>query len=116
MANPVSKLGWKALTLAIGIPIGIAVKKGVERAWVAVRPNSPRSKGTAKDPNADWKDAVGWAALSAAGVAVAQVVTTKGAAKVWRTLIGSEPPPAAKAAKTPGKRAADASPPTDETP
>jgi hypothetical protein len=86
----VRKAGWRMVTVAVGIPVGILAKKGVERAWLAARPDDPPHK--AKDPNARWADVLGWAALSAVGVAVAQLVTTKGAASVWRSLLGSEPP------------------------
>jgi hypothetical protein len=95
MANVVGKLGWKITTAAIGIPVGIAVKKSVEKAWVAARPDNPPRR--AKDPNVSWGDALGWAALSAVGAAVAQLVTMKGASTLWRTLVGAEPPPVEKA-------------------
>jgi hypothetical protein len=95
MANLVGKLGWKITTIAIGIPVGIAAKKGVDRAWAAARPDKP-PRG-AKDPDVTWGDALGWAALSAVGVAVAELVTMKGASTVWRTLVGAEPPPVQKA-------------------
>jgi Protein of unknown function (DUF4235) len=90
MANVVGRIGWRITTIAVGIPVGIAAKKGVEKAWAAFRPaNPPRA---AKDPDVTWGDALGWAALSAVGVAVAQLVTTKGAASLWRRLVGAEPP------------------------
>jgi len=95
MANIVGNLGWKITTIAVGIPVGIAAKKGVERAWAAARPDKP-PRG-AKDPNVSWGDALGWAALSAVGVAVAELVTMKGASTVWRSLVGAEPPPVRKA-------------------
>lgn len=90
MANIVGKIGWKITTIAVGIPVGIAAKKGVERAWTAARPDDPPRKP--KDPDVTWGDALGWAALSALGVAVAELATLKGASSVWRRLAGSEPP------------------------
>jgi hypothetical protein len=95
MANMVGSIAWKITTLAIGIPVGIAVRKGLERAWVAARPESPPS--AAEDPDVSWGDALVWAALSAIGVAVAQLITVKGASTVWRKLIGADPPPVARA-------------------
>lgn len=94
MAQIGSKLAWKLVTVAISIPVGIATKKGVEGAWRALRPNDPPHKPN--DPDASWKDAVTWATISAVGVAVAQLATTKGASTIWRNLIGSEPPPTRK--------------------
>ncbi len=90
MANPVGKLGFKIVTLAVSIPVGILAGRGVEKLWLAARPGDPpRGPG---DPDVTWGDALGWAALSAAGIAAAELVTMKGAAEVWRTLTGSEPP------------------------
>jgi hypothetical protein len=86
----VDKAGWRIVTVIVGIPVGILTKKGVERAWAAARPGDPPRK--AKDPAARWGDVLGWAALSAVGVAVAELVTAKGAATVWRSLVGAEPP------------------------
>ena len=110
MATIVGKISWKVMTVAVGIPIGIATKKGVERAWLAARPDNPPRK--AKDPYASWRDAISWAALSAIGVAVAQVVTTKGVATVWRSLLGAEPPGHKPATATDGKAAEGVTPET----
>jgi Protein of unknown function (DUF4235) len=90
MANVMGKIGWRITTIAVGIPVGIAAKKGVEKAWTALRRGNPPP--TAKDPDATWGDALGWAALSAIGVAIAELITTKGAASLWRKLVGAEPP------------------------
>ena len=90
MANIVGKVGLKLVTIAIGIPVGILAKKGVEQAWLAVRPDDPPRR--AKDPNARLGDAIGWAALSAVGVAITQLLTRRWSARVWRALTGAEPP------------------------
>jgi hypothetical protein len=90
MANVVDKLGWKLVTILVSIPVGIGVRKGVENLWRTARPNNPPR--APNDPDASWMDAVGWAALSGAGVAAAQLVTTKGAGSVWRKVMGTPPP------------------------
>ncbi len=90
MANIVGKVGWRLVTIAIGIPVGIVAKKGVERAWLAARPDDPPRR--AKDPNTRLADALGWAALSAVGVAATQLITRRWATTVWRALTGAEPP------------------------
>jgi hypothetical protein len=90
MANAMGKLGWKITTIAVGIPVGIAAKKLVDTAWSAARPGNPPR--TARDPDASWGDALAWAALSGLGVAIAQLITTKSAASLWRKLVGAEPP------------------------
>jgi hypothetical protein len=90
MANPAGKIVMKVLTIAIGIPVGIVTKKAVEGAWSAARPDDPPRKP--KDPDVRWRDAIGWAALSATGVVVADLVTRRGAEEVWRIVLGTEPP------------------------
>lgn len=90
MSNVAGKIGLKILTIAVGIPVGIATKKIVERVWVAARPDDPPRKPSDRD--AQWTDAMVWAALSAAGVVAADVLTRRGAEKTFRALTGVEPP------------------------
>jgi hypothetical protein len=90
MANVVDKIGWKLITILVSIPVGIGVRKGVEHLWRSARPNDPPRSPS--DPDASWGDAVGWAALSGAGVAAAQLVTAKGAGSLWRKVMGTPPP------------------------
>ena len=91
MANPAGRITMKLMSVAVGIPVGIVTKKLVEQAWATARPaDAPRK---ASEPGVRWGDAITWAALSAVGVVVADLVTRRGAEEVWRTLIGTEPPP-----------------------
>jgi hypothetical protein len=104
MANPAGKLGFKLVTIAVSIPVGILARKGVEKLWLAARPNDPPH--TPSEDGVRWVDAVGWAALSAVGIVAAELFTLKSASELWRTLTGSEPPvkageePKAKVAKS----------------
>lgn len=86
-----SAITMKLISVVIGIPVGIMSKKAVEKAWVAARPEDPPRKPTQRDVN--WGDAIGWAALSGAGVVVAQLITRRGAEAAFRTITGNEPPP-----------------------
>jgi hypothetical protein len=90
MANVAGKIGLKVVTIAVGIPVGIATKKLIERGWATLRPEDPPRKPS--DPNVRWSDALGWAALSAAGVVAADLIARRSAESIWRTLIGTEPP------------------------
>lgn len=90
MGNPTGKIVFKVLSIGIGIPVGIAARKGVEKAWLAARPADPPRK--AKDPATGWPDAIAWAALSGVGLAIAELVTYQGAAKAYRALTGRRPP------------------------
>ena len=41
MANPVGKVGFKLVTIAVSIPVGILARKGVQKIWHAARPQDP---------------------------------------------------------------------------
>jgi hypothetical protein len=91
MANFAGKLGMRVLTIAVGIPVTRATKKVVTRTWIAARPhNPPREPG---DPRSRWVDAMGWAALTAAGAVAAKMAARRGAEASYRALTGLEPPP-----------------------
>jgi hypothetical protein len=90
MANIAGKIGLKVLTIIVGIPVGIVAKKVIEKAWHAARPADPPRKPAERD--ARWQDVIAWAALSAAGVVAADLVSRRSAEVAYRTLIGTEPP------------------------
>jgi hypothetical protein len=105
MADAAGKLAMKVLTVVIGIPVGKATKRAVNGAWAKRGDASTRDPKSAK---ARWVDAIGWAALSAAGVAFTKLATRKGAEQTFKAVLGIDPPPpppsksekkAAKAAK-----------------
>jgi len=85
-----SKIAIKGLSIVIGIPVSIVTKKAVERAWLAARPEDPPRKPS--EPEVRWTDALGWAALSAAGVVIAELVTQTSAKAAFRAITGNEPP------------------------
>ena len=90
MADKTGKITMKILTMVIAIPVGKATTKAVNAVWA--------TKGgteSNRDPNsaaARWGDAIGWAALSAASVTLAQLVTRKGAEHSFRAIMGTQPP------------------------
>ena len=90
MANIAGKLGWKVITMVFAIPISIAVRKAIEKVWIKARPEDPPRDPAS--PGTSWLDALAWAAVSGIGVAAGRVLASRGAAKAWRGLTGSEPP------------------------
>ena len=72
---------------------GTATRNAVERIWVAAGP--ARARNTT-DADVQWADAVSWAALTAVGMAVADLATRKGASEVYRFFLGSAPPASVK--------------------
>jgi hypothetical protein len=85
-----SKIAMKGISVVIGIPVGIVTKKVIERAWLTARPDDPPRKPS--EPDVRWTDALGWAALSAAGVVIAELVTQTSAKAAFRAITGNEPP------------------------
>ena len=102
------RAGMKVLSVLIGIPVGKMTKRLVDKTWVAARPEDPPREP--HDAKARWSDAVGWAALSAAGVAIAELITRRGAESAYRSIFRSEPPPPkpTKAEKKAQKKLEDA--------
>ncbi len=94
-----SKVGINVLIVVVGIPVGIATKKVVERTWAIARPAASARKPS--DPDVRWGDAVVWAALSAAGIVIADLVTRRTAEMAYQAITGTSPPPTnpARAAK-----------------
>lgn len=86
-----SKIVMKVMSIAVGIPVRKATNSAVEGTWRSLRPgDEPRSPA---ERDVKWVDAIGWAALSAAGIVVAELATRRGAEELWRFFVGTEPPP-----------------------
>jgi hypothetical protein len=85
-----SKIAIKGISLVIGIPVGIVTKKAVERAWLAARPEDPPRKPS--EPDVRWTDALGWAAVSAVGIVLAELITQTSAKAAFKAITGNEPP------------------------
>jgi len=85
-----SKIAIKGISVVIGIPVGIVTKKLVERAWLAARPDDPPRKPS--EPDVRWTDALGWAAVSAAGIVLAELITQTSAKAAFKAITGNEPP------------------------
>jgi hypothetical protein len=86
-----AKVGMKLVSVVIGIPVGIATKKAVERTWTTVRPKDAPRKPS--EPDVRWSDALGWAALSAVGIVMAELVTRRSAEVAYHAITGNQPPP-----------------------
>lgn len=99
--NIISKLLFKVLTIIVAIPVARGVGKLVEHGWTAIRPEDPQRDPRKRDTQ--MRDALTWAALTGVGAAATKLVTSKGAAEVWRAAIGTEPP--AKKSKSKKKEA-----------
>ncbi len=96
-SNSVEKLVLRVLTLIISIPIAKAVRKAIDGAWQAARPdNPPRLSG---DSKVRASDAITWAALSAAGIVAGELLTRAATETAYRAVMGTEPPATPNAKK-----------------
>jgi hypothetical protein len=93
-----AKIGMRVMIIVIGIPVSIVTKKIVERAWSTARPDDPPRKPTESEVR--WADAIAWAAVSAIGIVVSDLVTRRSAEAAYRTITGNEPPPSKPAKAT----------------
>jgi len=98
VADRMARIGFRVLGMAFAVPTGIAAKKALAASWRAARKQDPPTQKPKKDPTAPWVDTIAWAVASAAAMAAAEMVATKGAAYTWQYLTGS-PPPAKKRKK-----------------
>lgn len=90
MAQAAGKVGIKVMSLAIGIPVGIATRKAVQKIWDSTRGcETPRKPS---DAGVQWTDAIVWAALSGVGVVVADLISRRTAEGAYRALTGNPPP------------------------
>jgi len=81
----------KVLTILASIPITKGVQVVIAKVWSKLRPAQPTTN--AQDPSVKAGDAIAYAALSAAGVVAAQLLTRKSAETAYRKVLGLEPPP-----------------------
>ena len=90
MAQAAGKVGIKVMTVVIGIPISIATRKAIRKIWDSTRGGDTPRKPS--EPGVQWSDAVIWAALSGAGVVIADLISRRTAEGAYRALSGNQPP------------------------
>lgn len=84
------KLGHKVLS-GIGAAATTAVaRKALTKSWTKATGKEPPANPA--NPDVRWREAVGWAAASAAVVAVARLVAQRRVAATWRRASGTLPP------------------------
>lgn len=101
-SNTVEKLVLRVLTILISIPIAKAVRKAIDGAWQAARPDNPPRLSS--DTTVRATDAITWAALSAAGIVAGELLTRAATETAYRAVMGTEPPVTTKKDKKAKKR------------
>lgn len=108
-----AKITMKLMSVVVGIPVGIATRKIVEKTWSLARPDEPPRKPTSS--GVQWGDAVSWAALSGVGIVVADLLTRRTTEVAYEAITGKPAPPTkpGRAAKK-LEKASEKSPATDD--
>ena len=86
----IAKLGWKLVGGVVGSIAGTVAQKAVNAGWRALRKTEP--PGDAADPKLTWSEGIGWAAATAAGLAVSRLTARRLAAIGWERTLGTPPP------------------------
>ncbi|GAA2758192.1 hypothetical protein GCM10009872_35520 [Actinopolymorpha rutila] len=85
-----SKLGWTIVRSVSTLAAVAVTRKAVDTSWRYVTGNEPPSDP--EDPDLTWKEAVTWALASGMGIAIARLLATRQAAKLWQRWTGELPP------------------------
>jgi hypothetical protein len=84
------KLGHKVLSGLGAAVMATVARKALTSGWKTATGNEPPSDPA--NPDVKWREAAGWAAASAAVVAVARLVAQRRVAATWRRASGVLPP------------------------
>jgi hypothetical protein len=82
---------YKLASVLVSIPVAKLTQKAVTVAWRNLRPGDPQTD--ANNPQAKWSDAAGFAALTAAGAALATVLTRRATDTAYKSATRMDPPP-----------------------
>lgn len=82
-------LGWKLLGAGSAAVAAAIADRGVRAAWRVATGGEPPE--TPEDPDTRWGEAVAWALVSGAAVAVVRLAVTRRAARYYRRSTGELP-------------------------
>ncbi len=102
MASDSSKI-WSVFSLAAALGAAAVAKKGLNTSWKAATGKNPPANPA--DPDVDMYEAVAWAAVSGALVALARMFATRRAANYYAKSTGHLPPELQKDGQDPKKPA-----------
>jgi hypothetical protein len=85
----VGSFAWRVLGAGSAVVAATLAEKGVRALWTAVTGDEPPA--VPEDPDTRWGEAVGWALVSGAAVALARLAATRRAARYYRESTGELP-------------------------
>jgi hypothetical protein len=84
------KLLWLAVASGATTVAGLAVRKGLDRAWRLATDENPPDDPGSKD--VAWRDAILWTVATGVAVGLGRLFAQRGAAAGWEALTGDDPP------------------------
>ena len=80
---------WKVVGGVSGIAAGAATRRLLQMGWHEVRGGDPPTNPAS--PSTAWSEALAWAVASGVAMAVARLVSQRGAAGAWKAATGAYP-------------------------
>ncbi len=80
---------WKGIGVLSGLAVGYVVRLGLQQVWRASTGKEPPGNPVAR--NTTWRQALIWAISSGAAMAVARLLTQRGAAEAFKMASGHYP-------------------------
>lgn len=89
MASESSKV-WSVMSLAAGLGAAAVTRKVLDKSWKAAAGKNPPENPA--DPDVSFPEAVVWASVTGAAIAIARMVAQRRAASYYQRSTGHLPP------------------------
>lgn len=90
MGQTLEKFAWKAAVVGSALAAAIGTNKVLTAGWRSVMKTEPPTNPAT--PGTQWGEAIAWTVATGIGIAVAKLVTARGAAAGWEKATGHLPP------------------------
>ena len=90
MARSSTKIAWQTLGFGVSVVATILTRSLLGSAWKFVTGHAPPD--SPEDPSTGTFEAVTWVLASGVGAAVAGLLATRQAARLWQKITGELPP------------------------
>ncbi len=85
-----NRLIWKIVSMGVAMGAGAIATSSLRYGWKKVKNEDPPDD--VGSPDTDFKDALMWTLLTGLGVAVIQLLVSRGITKGWEEATGELPP------------------------
>jgi hypothetical protein len=84
------RMVWMAVVGGATALAGVAINKGLGRAWRLAKDEDPPEDPTSRD--VEWRDAILWTIATGVVFGLGRLLARRGAAAGWEALTGEAPP------------------------